>query len=91
MFAGSICDNTIALSDDGEVHSFGRNREGTLGLGHKCYISNPNSESSRFLADYFSQFVLIMKVLYAHLEKINMQKQDNNKYYHQSGGNNDCG
>ena len=27
--------HTITLSDDGTVHSFGRNNEGALGLGHK--------------------------------------------------------
>ena len=27
-------EHTITLSDDGVTHSFGRNKEGPLGLGH---------------------------------------------------------
>ena len=33
--------HTITLSDDGTVHSFGRNEEGELGLGHKQNVSLP--------------------------------------------------
>ena len=33
--------HTITLSDDGTVHSFGRNREGALGLGHHNDVSLP--------------------------------------------------
>ena len=33
--------HTITLSDDGTVHSFGRNREGALGLGHNKQVSLP--------------------------------------------------
>ena len=33
--------HTITLSDDGTVHSFGRNREGELGLGHNRNVSLP--------------------------------------------------
>ena len=32
---------TITLSDDGTVHSFGRNDKGTLGLGHNRNVSLP--------------------------------------------------
>ena len=32
---------TITLSDDGIVHSFGRNEEGELGLGHTNDVSLP--------------------------------------------------
>ena len=34
-------DHTITLSDDGRVHSFGRNIKGALGLGHKHDVSLP--------------------------------------------------
>ena len=35
-------EHTITLSDDGTVHSFGRNSEGELGLGHNSiYVSLP--------------------------------------------------
>ena len=34
-------DHTITLSDDGIVHSFGRNEEGALGLGHNDDVSLP--------------------------------------------------
>ena len=33
--------HTITLSDDGTLHSFGRNSEGQLGLGHKNNVSLP--------------------------------------------------
>ena len=33
--------HTITLSDDGVVHSFGRNKDGELGLGHDNNISLP--------------------------------------------------
>ena len=33
--------HTISLSDDGTVHSFGRNEEGALGLGHNNDVSLP--------------------------------------------------
>ena len=33
--------HTITLSDDGIVHSFGRNKEGALGLGHNNHVSLP--------------------------------------------------
>ena len=33
--------HTITLSDDGTVHSFGRNKEGALGLGHNQNVSCP--------------------------------------------------
>ena len=33
--------HTITLSDDGTVHSFGRNEEGALGLGHNNDVSLP--------------------------------------------------
>ena len=33
--------HTITLSDDGTIHSFGRNAEGALGLGHNNDISLP--------------------------------------------------
>ena len=33
--------HTITLSDDGTVHSFGRNKEGALGLGHNNDVSLP--------------------------------------------------
>ena len=33
--------HTITLSDDGTVHSFGRNNEGELGLGHNNDVSLP--------------------------------------------------
>ena len=33
--------HTIILSDDGSAHSFGRNREGALGLGHYNDVSLP--------------------------------------------------
>ena len=33
--------HTITLSDDGTVHSFGRNSEGELGLGHYNDVSLP--------------------------------------------------
>ena len=33
--------HTISLSDDGVVHSFGKNNEGQLGLGHKNDVSIP--------------------------------------------------
>ena len=33
--------HTITLSDDGTVHSFGRNNDGQLGLGHKKDVSLP--------------------------------------------------
>ena len=33
--------HTITLSDDGTVHSFGRNNEGELGLGHNQYVPLP--------------------------------------------------
>ena len=32
---------TITLSDDGTAHSFGRNEEGALGLGHNNDVSLP--------------------------------------------------
>ena len=32
---------TITLSNDGTAHSFGRNTEGTLGLGHYDNVSLP--------------------------------------------------
>ena len=35
--------HTITLSDDGTVHSFGRNNEGALGLGHNQNVSVPTS------------------------------------------------
>ena len=35
------CDHTITLSNDGTVHSFGRNKEGALGLGHNNDVSLP--------------------------------------------------
>ena len=34
-------ENTITLSNDGTVHSFGRNNEGELGLGHNNDVSLP--------------------------------------------------
>ena len=34
-------DHTITLSDDGIIHSFGRNEEGALGLGHYNDVSLP--------------------------------------------------
>ena len=34
-------DHTITLSDDGSAHSFGRNEEGQLGLGHNNDVSLP--------------------------------------------------
>ena len=34
-------EHTITLSDDGTVHSFGRNEDGLLGLGHNNYVSLP--------------------------------------------------
>ena len=34
-------EHTITLSDDGIVHSFGRNQEGALGLGHKQDVLLP--------------------------------------------------
>ena len=34
-------EHTITLSDDGTVHSFGRNEEGALGLGHNNDVSLP--------------------------------------------------
>ena len=34
-------EHTITLSDDGTAHSFGRNREGELGLGHNQKVSYP--------------------------------------------------
>ena len=34
-------EHTITLSDDGTVHSFGRNKEGALGLGHNNNVSLP--------------------------------------------------
>ena len=33
--------HTITLSDDGNVHSFGRNSAGELGLGHNIDVSFP--------------------------------------------------
>ena len=33
--------NTITLSDDGIVHSFGKNGDGQLGLGHNKDVSIP--------------------------------------------------
>ena len=33
--------HTITLSDDGTLHSFGRNSEGALGLGHNNHVSLP--------------------------------------------------
>ena len=33
--------HTITLSDDGTVHSFGRNEKGELGLGHDNDVSLP--------------------------------------------------
>ena len=33
--------HTITLSDDGTVHSFGKNKEGQLGLGHNNDVSLP--------------------------------------------------
>ena len=33
--------HTITLSDDGTLHSFGRNSEGALGLGHNNHVSVP--------------------------------------------------
>ena len=33
--------HTITLSNDGTVHSFGRNKEGQLGLGHNNHVSLP--------------------------------------------------
>ena len=33
--------HTITLSDDGTAHSFGRNCEGELGLGHNKQVSLP--------------------------------------------------
>ena len=33
--------HTITLSDDGVAHSFGRNHEGQLGLGHNNHVSLP--------------------------------------------------
>ena len=38
-FGGSY--HTITLSDDGTVHSFGKNQEGELGLGHNKDVSLP--------------------------------------------------
>ena len=41
-------EHTIALADDGTVHSFGRNKDGELGLGHDDrFTSNTNSKSSK--------------------------------------------
>ena len=34
-------EHTITLSDDGTAHSFGRNKEGELGLGHNNVVSLP--------------------------------------------------
>ena len=34
-------EHTVAVSNDGEVHSFGRNGHGQLGLGHNNYVSLP--------------------------------------------------
>ena len=34
-------EHTITLSDDGTAHSFGRNKEGALGLGHNNDVSLP--------------------------------------------------
>ena len=33
--------HTITLSNDGTLHSFGKNREGQLGLGHNKDVSLP--------------------------------------------------
>ena len=33
--------HTITLSDDGTVHSFGKNEEGALGLGHNNSVALP--------------------------------------------------
>ena len=33
--------HTITLSNDGTVHSFGKNEEGALGLGHNNHVSLP--------------------------------------------------
>ena len=43
MACASGYEHTIALSDDGTVHSFGRNYEGELGLGHNkdVYLPTP--------------------------------------------------
>ena len=38
--------HTITLSDDGTVHSFGRNEEGELGLGHNNSVSIPTPISN---------------------------------------------
>ena len=35
------CHHTITLSNDGTIHSFGRNYEGVLGLGHNNDVSLP--------------------------------------------------
>ena len=41
MACASGSDHTITLSDDGTAYSFGRNKEGQLGLGHNKNVSLP--------------------------------------------------
>ena len=41
MSCASGYEHTITLSDDGTAHSFGRNNEGQLGLGHNKDVSLP--------------------------------------------------
>ena len=41
MACSSGFNHTITLSDDGSVYSFGRNKEGALGLGHNNHVSLP--------------------------------------------------
>ena len=41
MLCACGSDHTVVVSDDGEVHSFGYNRNGQLGLGHKNNVSLP--------------------------------------------------
>ena len=41
MLCGCGYEHTVVVSDDGEVHSFGRNGNGQLGLGHNNNVSLP--------------------------------------------------
>ena len=41
MTCASGCAHSITISDDGTAHSFGRNKEGELGLGNNTHASLP--------------------------------------------------
>ena len=82
-FCSASC--TITLSDDGTVHSFGRNHKGALGLGHGNDVSIPTPIPNLPKINMVScgmlilQFVWIMKVLFGDLVKMNMGPTRNRK------------